>query len=911
MYYVSPQLTLRPSLARSKLESCLKRTNTIKKDYKICSLYFPNLLQKWIDSGFHRDIEILYGKFYALLIMTTLYLSTALCLSSLLTFTVCASSAFTESEISSARSTPQGAHPQAGKAKSGTFNIDEWRKDFLENTQRPVSQVILERAATGFASQGQMADWILLIDEQIPRVSLEDAYHYLTHLGFMTSKIDPRGKGLTMVELSRYFPDEKKLPKVAECFLRLNLAYFADMPTHVQERQDMFITKFTFLRILEILSTHYLDRIMSSRGALSLEECGHITRIIGTAYQTPLRFEMCTGSGWERTLLEKIIEHTNGISQDDLDYTRGFLRLANAEASKNPMDAQTAQSIINENAHIIGQKDLPKYVTSWTLPLLAMAYKSLNRGEECVQTWLEYEKHNHADDRWRFIDQVNGLEHVSKFTQKAPILERWWQRFAKVNEFHEDRLMPIPIALRAITHAVSGFARLNRHEQVIDLAKKTIVYLDTFCESLLKDPQTSAYKNHHFNLSLSLARSLTELGRYEEAAKIYEQYFEYDAHRIYMKIDGSVPEEELGRIQQDLMPDIQNAAVAFAQAGRLNADPKVRIQETLKQKASSRKKRNKKPTHAHRAPLREGYSIANAAKDHLFAHYTKRIEDLLLHLKDMDKEAQKLSISVNFSQRIQEHTVHVLNLQKQLTQACEQARQSQNGKKNASSRSESSYANNTPSLSQVGQAVMAFKKELAPLEKDLERAKREYEMAREKEIKAYLAALSKNQQGAAPFSLIDVAPERPLPQQGTKVKTRGTATPQGETVATQPPQSAPAASPPTTLFMKQQAQADYAQLSPAFRDKFHAFAQEIAQNPFQIMGGLGRPESLESHEGIFFSRRLSKGDRVVYEVIKDGTNPTKVIFLTLLSHYKHLARHQESARANPLILKDKAPEDPA
>lgn len=75
---------------------------------------------------------------------------------------------------------------------------------------------------------------------------------------------------------------------------------------------------------------------------------------------------------------------------------------------------------------------------------------------------------------------------------------------------------------------------------------------------------------------------------------------------------------------------------------------------------------------------------------------------------------------------------------------------------------------------------------------------------------------------------------------------------------------------------------------PGMAAKFQRFLDEIRLNPLEIRTGSGRPERLQA-DGLVFSRRFDKQNRMVYSAQLQADGSYKVTLLSLLGHYKHLA----------------------
>lgn len=755
-----------------------------------------------------------------------------------------------------------------------------------EDPQGPVTTKDLTQAMETFKNHGMLADWIARVGKQISGPPSLSNPTYVAHLVSTVKVIAPR-ELLSMEALAELFPDYKALPNAIWSYLTLINKCLAGQSAAQQAEQNMLMTKYTLMAAFETLSKHYIDRITQTKGFLTRDEAFDITEIMLAAYHSPFIIELARRSGWDRMLLDVVAARTPDLSPYEKDYIKGFIHLAKVESYGDKFPEAEARKIVKQFGSTLScevDDQTSKSHAMWAFPLLASAYHALGQKDDCLKTWEEFDKLYPANHPWCHRDMINALYHICHFSDDPRVIKHWWDRYQKQTSFNMGRFLPTDLELNMITNVNDGFSRLKCHEESMFLSQKILNFFGNEGKSLLDGRLSEHYATHHFLTSLSLARSLTELGRYQEAVAIYETFFEWDQYNIYLKAGCDVTRTEKDELEDALGEDLRCAATALSQTGRLTqADPKAKLQQARKGKAANRQGTRSGVRRTAKSSARHSLSIANGAKAHLVAHYTQRLKRMGEKLEDTAKRSQGLHLSEEFAQTVVAYQSKIHALKKELA--------------NVSSAPLKKNDGGAPTINEVGQRVDTLWASFDVLERTLEPAESERKSQRQREFEEYLRHLSADEGDTLHFT--PIASPEPAQVPARKKKTKGVAKPAAAAPKKAAQQPAPAK---VALLMKKKADVDYQSLMPNMQRKFHRLAAEIAQNPYQILGGLGRPERLVSGEGLYFSRRLSDGDRVVYQLIKDESDAVSVVFLSLLGHYENLSRHQESTHVHPLVL---------
>ncbi|MCA0370188.1 MAG: type II toxin-antitoxin system YoeB family toxin [Proteobacteria bacterium] len=840
--------------------------------------------------------------------MRILYITTILCLGAHGCPYLQASDPFPDEEDTQGKNLPsqrQGETPPPQRLNE-TSTMGQWRQYLAQNDPEPLSFETLSMGQNLFSSTGHLCDWITLLGKTIIQPRARGASVYFEHLIRLTDGFAPPDKPLGMKALEPFFKDTDAIPRAARHYLKLVTLVLTTQPAAHQISDGIIIAKYVLISGFVTLCTHYMERISKEKGHFSREEAFDITQLILDAYASPYSTDLAVGDGWDRRLLHTVLKKTPAFSPEEQLYLEGFLRLASIETRPEGISHREANEIIEAFTPYLTCERTEKPHAAWAFPLLATAYHSLNKSQECVQVWEAYERLHDKRFKWSYRELLSALCHITLHANDIQTIDRWWQRYRKESNLSLEDFLPTRVDLNVTASVSRAYVRFNHYKENEILTRTALNYIngaDTLCtDTTLK----SHYSVQHFFLSLSLARSLTEMGRHEEAAAIYDDFFEWDNSKLFLKGRHGLPEEQIRRLKEDLKDDIKCAAVALSQAGRFHAnahaDSQKRLHKAIMDKSTKRLgKRRGASLPEPNSPI-EDLSITDGAKAHLIQHYTNRLQEMDARLEEMSSLAQHLELPRKFLNSLTVHKDNTRALQEKLSLLSLLAT-----KRKCRPSKDTIPSDDTEPLTigEIGTRVDAWRATLLSLEKELQNAHERHRRQRQRELDAYLARMSANDDELKHFTP-EPAQESHSPKPKQKKKTRPNGREKGRPQA--PPVSAPSfdkqeqTPPKATLFMKKKADTDYNSLSPTMHRKFHTLAREVAKNPYQILGGLGRPERLVSKNGIYFSRHLSDGDRVVYELLKGEDGAVNVVFLSLLGHYENLARHQESTHIHPLVL---------
>ncbi|MBA4118057.1 MAG: hypothetical protein C0514_04075 [Candidatus Puniceispirillum sp.] len=771
-------------------------------------------------------------------------------------------------------------------------SIEEWTQYLAQSA--PASFMTNDALMGGmetFKAQGKLGEWIAGIGERALGPIHQDSPTYVTHLVHIVRIFAPKDP-LPMTTLSGLFLDMESLPNAIRPYLHLiNLYVCKETP---DQQAIGGATLAAMSHAFETLSKHYVDRITSTQNEFTKAQALDIMGIIIAAYRTPFYVDLARRSGWDRVLLDIVATHTPALAPHEKDYINGFVRLAELESHLKKFENDTARQ--KDKARQITQdctlplsfeigEDPKAQHAEWFFPLLARAYDTLEDKENCLKAWQEYEKFHPAHEGWSRRDLINALVHHCSFSDDPQKIQHWWDRYQKEASFDTASFFPSAYELNLMINITDTFSRLNRHGESVFLARKINAFLQDQ-EPRFTDPKA----RHHYTAlrvmnALRLARSLTHLGQYEEAVQIYGTFFVWDQLGIYLHMGRASQEQEETLLSLDLSEDFEYASIALSQTGNIKQlTPKERLQQARNLKSADRRGGASAAMRAGRHSPGKSLSFADGAKAHLLAHYTKMIDSVKTHLKALEKRSQGLEVTAGFTKSLESYKSKVQTLKGELTKAASKALEKKN---------------EPTTITELGKRIDGLRTPLRTLEKILEPLEQTRQAHRKKEIEAYLKSLSADEDDAATFALPTSFEPAQLPT--GKEKTRGIAKLPAPAPENPTEQSAPQTA-KATLLMKKKAASDYKKLEQDLQSKFHGFAAQISQNPYQVLGGLGRPKKLVSAQGIYFSRRLSDGDRVVYELIKGATGNVNVVFLSLLGHYENLERHKESTHVHPLVM---------
>ena len=773
--------------------------------------------------------------------------------------------------------------------KEPGVDTQQWRAYFAQEKPEALDLALLQQGFSLFLKEAQLGDWITLVHNQTRDPKKEAPFSYLKHLiNIAPIFASPKGP-LSHDRLTQLFPNIDTLIPVGRCYMSLLVHLARHESASQQIGSGSAMAKKTLIRGFETACKHYTDRITQTTGSFSRTQALDITRLVLTIYHSPVFYEFARENSWDQVLIKTVANHTPTISSHEKAALLGFAELAQTEALSASIPKAQARDLIARVSPFLANEAETKIHAMWAFPILANAYYALEMSQECLQTWREFEKIHPTTLAWCHRDLSNALLHLSEYSQSAQEIDAWWQKYLEISHLRLDIFCPNQGDLSVIFNIIDAYVRLGNNESGEFLARKTMNYLAHDGAPLLEIPH---FVRRQFLVSLNHARALTNLGRYEEAARIYENHFEWDQNNIYIRMQRPTTKEDQAHLVHLLMEDAQTAVVAFVQSGRITYDPKAHGRM-----AAGRKTPHKRPVKG----AREGISIANAARTHLVEHYTARLDDALKRVDHMIHTCKKMPNTEPLLARLSDLKVQGASLKDTAVHTSKYMpklvgkRKKPLAQPHTSSSSSSSHPAPTPvvSLIDLGCSIDDFHTSLTALQEPFDAARRDHKVLMQKELNAYFKELRVAEDDAVLFL--------PTPPQGpstplartlkNKTKKRGVAMASSSTQPTTAPHPELPVDAPH-LFMKKQAQGDYAKLDARLLDKFHALAHEIALNPYQIIGGQGRPERLVTDAGIFLSRKLTDGDRVVYELNKDEAGKVRVIFVSLLGHYKHLARQK-------------------
>ncbi|MCA0370183.1 MAG: hypothetical protein LCH26_03660 [Proteobacteria bacterium] len=777
------------------------------------------------------------------------------------------------------------------------YDVRHWREKFKANTSPPLSPCVLEEAQKAFTSQGALAQWICLVGDALLNEEVTNTSNYVAHLIDITSLYAPSKKRMDDATLVALYPDIAALRDVTMTYLKLNELVERSTPAHEHLADRNGITKGALQYGFRKFCQHYAKRLTQTDGTMPMAGAKAVMGPITGALGSRMFSDLGRGKGWERKMLEKLITQTPDLDQASKTYLEGHLKLAQAATHQKKMPKDEALNIIKDCAPLIAHTNTTQRHAQWAFPLLATAYHALGEEEQCLETWEAFEKWHASEQGWHIRDIIKAVHHHASFSRSEAALNRWWARYQKQDYVNDGCFSPTYAGLTATTNITSALMKMKRYDQVESLSRKLLAYMNETDAQPLQGRAREAWSMCHFKVSLNLAKALTFLGRHEEAAALYGTYFIWHNDTLYVKKAPSAFPEHDRALVSYLCEEADAIVATLAQAGHLNAQAAA---SSAQPKKSPHKRRgDKKAPSSTQDNARKASQMGSAAKKHLIDHYGKRIQEITTRLEDMSQACERLHVPKEFTQALATHKQDMQKLHTCLLKSDNPSAQKapHTGKKKSNKSKKKD-----PTISEIGQRIDAFSQSLSALDGQLKAAQQEHYHRKQKELEAYLASHNTQEGTHTPFALQEAAYEVPTERQ--KQKTHGAPRPGMATKSDEQEPMAPEL-PRTSLFMKKQADADYGNLTDPLRKRFLELALEIAADPYDTKAGQGRPERLVSKGGIYFSRRLSDGDRVVYELIKGENGAAlQVVFLSLLGHYETLERDKTSTHIQPLVLQN-------
>lgn len=783
------------------------------------------------------------------------------------------------------------SHATFNSRQDQRFDLNAWQARLSAPAGHPVSPSILEGARKGFFVQQELAQWICLVGNALSNDQIMDKSVYIDHLIKTASMFSPSQKRAQEPILQMTYPHVDLVYDVARAYCKLGAFLTERTPAHLSLTQGHLVKISTAMHGLKEFSKYYVRRVTGADGKIPQTEAIKITDLLIDIQNSPMTTELRDTGKWDHALFVKVLANTPTLDPTLRRDLEGYLRLAQTEGHENGLPKEQALEIVEECVEFFARTSPTSKQATWAFPLLANAYHSLGREEDCLGTWAEYEKWHAVQEPCTQRTLLWAMYHHSDFTKDAAALDRWWGRYQEVFHLDSHNFKPTSIDMSVMANMIKALLVQKRYGQVEHLTSQILSYFRAADIGAMPSPGGDILRGYRFDLSLDLAKALSALGRHREAASIYDTYFIWKDNKLYLKVSNTLDEEQIASLKAALSNEADTIIATLVQAGRQGGlAPNSDLNHQGRVSSSSNNQ------------VRAHISMGDAARAHLAQHYTKRLDELKEDLAAITKIAKGFENCKELTQALERSTQEAENLKKSLRHASAKPQDKKNASSSAKKKGKkSAKKTQMPNISDIGQRIDTFATSVAAVERQFQKAQEVEQHLRKKELQAYLASLNNAQEASTPFMMENRPYEAPTVRQ--KEKTHGVAAPE-QTRATQDTQVATDNTPgQTMLFMKKKAEADYIALLPALKKKFEELATEIALRPYQTRGGLGRPESLASSGGVYFSRRLNDGDRVVYEVIKKTpASPIEVVFLSLLGHYETLARDKASTHIHPFEL---------
>lgn len=748
-------------------------------------------------------------------------------------------------------------------------NWSTWHVYTMENG--PFSSELLFKGYLQFSQRGLLGDWMYFI---YPHTRGPDAARHIDHFTLIARLLAPQGIGVDSQQLEQLFHQNMRMMTGVESLLMTIRGLAHTQQAHVYLTPQNIQLRQTLFKGAQILAQGYVDRIISKNGTLSRLEARHVLRLFMNMQNWSTSDEFYKESDWCQRLAQQVIEKTPDLSPMEKLSFIGLGHFAKSASFPGLIAQDYAQEVVDFVTPLLADPAHLKYSDFWMYPLLSKAYFSLNMPSECLKTWREYQRNAPRDKLYSPKDLLNGLEYTSRFSKDTQEIYWWWSACAKFQTAHKYYTSLTVFELRAAEIMANTLIELSP-SMAEGIFRQTLAYFNGDGASLLEGPHGQAYRMQRLETIINLGRALTQLNKHDEAA---ESTFSLVANELgknfcYLKNFRLTPDQE-ERIRKSLKSEYMSFIVMLAkQLPQQESTQGHKIVPTLP-------------------------PVAQAAQLHLKNTFEKNILKTMDRAKDMMATCQKFEDGSSLLDALQSVMKEGLCLQRTLGYIGEPTSSSASS---SSSHAASSSGEATPSMVEFRRQLNAFEASVRRIESDFQRAHASHKTTQVKKVEAYLKGLRSTDDTLAPLTLTP-APHKPKAPMGRdKHKTRGA---RAASSSTQSVSSAASSHGPqrADLLMGKKAQSDYAALSSKLREKFHTLAQEISSKPYQIIGGQGRPERLVTGTGVYLSRRLTDGDRVVYEVTKDADGAVRVIFVSLLGHYKHLARHQESSSSQLFSL---------
>ncbi|MCA0370247.1 MAG: hypothetical protein LCH26_03990 [Proteobacteria bacterium] len=606
-------------------------------------------------------------------------------------------------------------------------------------------------------------------------------------------------------------------------------------------------------------------------------------------------------NNWSHVFLEDILAQKRALDEDTQCTLHGSVLFAYAISrqeekdrgnKRDQADQQTLRRFLTQVQSVINEDHTERKHAHWSFPYAATLYTLLDQAEDALHIWHEFAK-IHPVEKWDYRTLTLAIRQLANASKDTELMAQCWQQYQKVANINLEEFKPTLYDLKTILFVTGNFSRLDRPQEALHIIRAVEHFYAQDYASFKNPGYKGDLDRAQTFFSLIKARSLVYVDQYEEAAKLYGRYFQVTPSAITTRMAASA--------YPDIHHDAQSAVIAFYKSGQLKIVP------AKASRASSAQKKSAKPTRARsqaRSQTGPQNSMALAAQAHLVSHYDKVLKDTQKRVNALLSFVAQPGCDQNLRDKINEIQNHLVHIKDSLHP------QTPPVQKNAKRVGTPAAALAPTPFVKLGEVLDHLRDRIKDLEAPLQDAIRAHKAQQKQALMAYFADLEQDAQSLTPLALTTKRAATPTP--ASKVKTRGQpAASSSQAPLEQKSASAMQGSAPAKvlLFLTERAQADLARLSPELQTKFYAFSEEIAQNPMQITGAQGRPERLTFAQGHYMSRRLTKGDRIVYQIIAEGEGKYRVIFSSLRGHYKRLAQNSDITRIS--ALETNAPLAPA
>ena len=642
--------------------------------------------------------------------------------------------------------------------------------------------------------------------------------------------------------------------------------------------------------LFQTFMTTYAKRTLDN-GTYALKDGAFMASLLIHYQKSPLSWMTTRTTDWDLKLLQSIAAKTPDLLPHDRALLKSHISLfeedINQSYGRRPQGKAFYEKIIQDLKPFETQdaSNMLLFRPATYYAHVAKAHFALGQGQECVKAWslLHALEDNFHQVGFRYLG--DAMRHLSIYCDTPQLHTKYWHSFLQESGLRLDNFRPtfFEIEVLSLPTAPSQWIELNR--DYVAYLEALVAYLEEEGADLNITDLALQYDHAYHATALRLANIYISLGNYGDAAIIYKNYFSTHNNMVRM-----TPQMERICHVHNLLPTTQNihyegAVVSFAQAGLLTLD-RASPPATTKAAHPSRGKAKARPA-SRTASSKAAISPAKPVRAHLISHYTKRADEMLTTLGSLVIKLKKTT-SADICQEAQALLENLSDLKARLS---------------AQHANLAEAASNAQDLPKLGQEIDTLTQTFGAIRSDCEKTLKAHALEARKAYAAHLETLRANDSSLHPFEAPRVQATAPTPRKSKgKKKTRGTTNPSfagASTPASSSSAPASSAARAAPLFLSTQAQKDYDALSPDLASKFHSFSREIATNPYGILGTQGRTERLTGLNGTFFSRRLTDGDRVVYEVVKGEDGTVRVTFVSLLGHYKHLARQVASQSVTP------------